>query len=319
MNRLGLKISCLVAAMVIWMQVASTSMVEQDLQLPVRVIGLAPGLTIAGSEIPDRVRVRLTGSKLRLLRHKYLHHLAGEVRLDLGGYGPGPAFPLEIKPSDVFTSLSGAMVYPPVTARIRIDHLDTLRAPVRLRLEGSLPAGKGFLVPVQVAPDSVRVSGPRRLLSSPLVVATEAVDLARISGDEKREVPLAVPEPLLTVEPSRVVLDIRVGDLQDRTLANVPVIALVDAGRPEAGVSPPVADVKVRGVADSVRVLTRDRLLVTIPVGDRPEGVYTLPGQVTHPSWLQILGVVPPDFRVIVGKPPLPAAAAADSAEVGDE
>ena len=44
--------------------------------------------------------------------------------------------------------------------------------------------------------------------------------------------------------------------------------------------------------------------LVTIPVGDLPTGVYTLPGQVDCPSWLTLIRINPAEFKVIVGNPP---------------
>ena len=59
MNRLGLKISCLAVAVTIWLQVASTSVVEQDISLPLRVTGLQTGLTITGSELPREIPVRV--------------------------------------------------------------------------------------------------------------------------------------------------------------------------------------------------------------------------------------------------------------------
>ncbi len=313
MNRLGLKISCLVVSLIIWMQVASTSSVEQDIALPLQITGLAQGLTYAGSDVPSRVPVRVTGSKLRLMRHKYFHHYVGEVRIDLGGRGPGPEFRYDIKAGDVFTNLTAATVFPATSLHLRIDRVDSLRLPVRLVLENQLPGDKGLLEPVKLAPDSVLVIGPQRLFEPIPVVTTQGVDLAKITASLDREVELNVNRPLLSVKPLRVRARIRVGVMQERTLANVPVVALVDAGRPEVGISPPVADLKVRGVADSVQTLTKDRLLVTIPVGDRGVGVYSLPGQVDYPSWLTLIGIEPPRFQVIVGNPPLQGTAPAGS------
>ena len=69
---------------------------------------------------------------------------------------------------------------------------------------------------------------------------------------------------------------------------------MVDAGQPEVGVSPPVVDVMVRGVADSVRSLDRSRFLVTVPVGSLAEGVYVLPAQVEYPPWLTLIATPSP-------------------------
>ena len=120
-------------------------------------------------------------------------------------------------------------------------------------------------------------------------------------------------------EPAEVDVLFHIAQLEERTLANIPVVPLVDAGRPDVGVSPPVADVMVRGVADSVRQLTEARISLTVPVGDRPEGVYELPAEVDHPRWLTVLGVVPREFRVIVGNPPLGEPARRDSLAVAPE
>ena len=68
-------------------------------------------------------------------------------------------------------------------------------------------------------------------------------------------------------------------------------------------VSPPVVDVMVRGVADSVRALNANRFLVTVPVGDLEEGIYQLQGQVDNPAWLEVIGLDPSEFQVIVGHP----------------
>ena len=87
MNRLGLKISCFLAAVLIWIQVASTADIEQTTSLPLRVTGLGTGLTTDGSDfLPDEVKVRVTGSKFRLLTHKYFNRYIGEILVNLADY-----------------------------------------------------------------------------------------------------------------------------------------------------------------------------------------------------------------------------------------
>jgi hypothetical protein len=127
-------------------------------------------------------------------------------------------------------------------------------------------------------------------------------------------VPVAAMNEQLRVAPAQVRVRYLAAPLVDRTLANVPVVPLVDAGRPDVGVSPPVADVMVRGIADSVGTLTEGRLSVTVAVGQLPEGMYLLPGQVDCPPWLTLLGLAPAEFRVIVGDPPTLVPSEPDSA-----
>lgn len=303
MNRIGLKIGCLVAAIVIWIQVASTSVVEQVIRMPLRVTGLGPGLTIEGSDLPREVSVRVQGSKLRLLRHKYFNTFVGEVRLDLSGRGAGPGFAYDVVDQDVFTDLDDVAVQPPARLLVVIDREARRTLPVVATLGGQLPAGKGLLGTPAAIPDSVVVIGPRRLFDSPLAARTEPLTLGKIFGPDTLDAALQDPGPHLKFSPDRVRVALAVGEVEERTLANIPVVALVDAGRPPAGVSPPVADLMVRGVGDSLRTLSRDRFVVTIPVGDLPVGVHSLPGQVDFPPWLTLIRMTPAEFKVIVGEP----------------
>ncbi|MCB1182139.1 hypothetical protein KDM41_01815 [bacterium] len=301
MNRLGLKISCFVVSVVIWVQVASTSSVEQATRLPLRLAGVAEGLTAAGSDLPKTVKVRVQGSKLRLLSHNYFNRYLGEVRVNVSDRTAGPTFSYELDQNDVFTDLTVVGVQPPVRLRIKLDRELTRKLPVRLTTKGTLPNGTGFLVPPVVAPDSVVVTGPERFFPAEGFVATAPVDLGRIGDSGTVAAALVVPHEHLTMASKDVQVALQVAPLIERTLANVPVIPLVDAGQPEVGVSPPVVDVMVRGVADSVRALGSDRVLVTVAVGNLDLGLHMVAGQVSLPEGLTLLGVVPAELQVVVG------------------
>lgn len=304
MNRLGLKIGCLVASIVIWVQVAATSTIERSTVLPLRVVGLSSGLTLQGSDIPPVVDVTLRLSKLQLLTHNYFNRYVGEVRINLADQQPGPAFSYELSESDVFSDQTVTGVAGRV--RLHVDSLRTRIVPVEIVTEGSLPPDRAFIEPLQVIPDSVAVSGAARFFPDDPVVRTQPIALQDFAGSGELDVSLVAPHRELKLEVQNVRAMARVGILEDRTLANIPVIPLVDAGLPEVGVSPPVADVMVRGVVDSVRALTESRFTITVPVGDRPEGVYQLAGQVAHPDWLTYVRLNPPVFQVIVGSPAVP-------------
>lgn len=319
MNRLGLKIGCLVVSIVIWVQVAATSTVERGTALPLRVVGLGQGLTLQGSVVPQHVDVTLRMTKLQLLTHNYFNRYVGEVRINLADRQPGPAFSYELTASDVFSDQPVV----DIAGRVRL-HIDSLRSrivPIEMVTEGSLPPDRAFVEPLRIQPDSVSVSGAERFFPDELTVRTQPISLQSFSDSGELDVPLVAPHRELKLAVTSVRALANVGILEDRTLANIPVVPLVDAGLPEVGVSPPVADVMVRGVADSVRALTESRFTITVPVGDRPEGLYELAGQVGHPDWLTYVRLNPPVFQVIVGSPIVPGSAPADSTgqeDVGD-
>ncbi len=303
MNRLGLKIICLVASVIIWIQVAAHSTVEQNTTLPLVVTGLGENLTLEGSVLPRDVSVRLQGGKLRLVLHNLFNRYLGEVRVSLWDRGPGSEFSYEIMVADVFSDMKVVSVQPPVRLRLQIDTQDFKLLPVRQKLLGSLRPGIAFLEPPQVKPDSVLVSGPGRLFVDGLQVEAESVELSKLKESQRVNLRLFPPGEFLHLATTHVGIDFQIAPLEDRTLANIPVIPLVDSGSPQVGISPPVVDVMVRGVADSVRALTANRFLVTVPVGNLAEGVYYLEGQVEKPNWLEVIGLDPPGFQVIVGFP----------------
>jgi YbbR domain-containing protein len=283
--------------------------------LPLEVTGLSSHFSLAGSEIPRKVPVRLRGSKLALFSHKYFNRYLGEVQLNLSDVDEVSEFSYELTGDHVVTELEVVRLAADTRVRLHIDELWSRSLPVELRLAGEWPEDVGTLRAPATTPDSVVVTGPARAFAGLAAVRTETLERARHDESGSVDLDLVTPDALLRLAPARVKARLELAALEERTLANVPVIPLVDAGVPEVGVSPPVTDVMVRGVGDSVRTLTADRVSVTVAVGDRAEGVYELPGQAVLPSWLSLLGLAPAEFRVIVGNPPL-GAASSDTAAV---
>lgn len=301
MNRLGLKLGCLAVAIVIWIQMASTATVEQVARLPLRVEGLAEGSTIAGSQLPSEVQVRLRGSKFRLLAHRWLQRPAGEVLVDLSERPAGRPFTVTLTPADVLSDLAATEIIEPQRLAIRIDGQVERRLPVTLSTIGSLPAGYGYLVPPRAEPESVLVSGPARYFPERAQVRTEALELTRLDGSGRRTLRLLPPESHLRLSVPEVQVVYGVGVLAERTIADVPVRATgVEPGL-EAGLSPLLVDVMVRGVADSLRLLAPSRLRVTVAAGGLAPGLHLMPGEVAAPSWVTVIGLAPAQFRVVVG------------------
>jgi len=306
MNRLGLKISCVLVSVLIWIQVASTSDIEQSTSLPLRVTGLGEGLTVAGSEhLPAEIQVRVTGRKLELLAHQFFNKYIGEARVNLAGFAD-TTFAYRLDRSDLFTELKDADLQRSQTLNLTIDREISRQVAVLLDVGESLPHGLDYVTAPHILPDSVLVTGPARYFSEDLVVHSATLDLGRLTQDTELTTSLVPPGEFLELSVAEAQVVFKVGKLEERTLANIPVIPLVDAGRPDVGISPPVADVMVRGIADSLRVLTRDRVSVIVPVDNLAEGTFLLAGQVVHPDWLTLIRLDPPKFQVFVGNSPLP-------------
>lgn len=301
MSRLGLKLGCLAVAIVIWIQVASTATVEMPVDLPLRVQGLEEGRTIAGSALPREVTVRLRGSKLRLLAHRWSLRPAGEVVLDLADRPPGRPFTVNLGPDDVASPLRAVEIVEPVRLTVRIDGQVERRLPIALSTIGSLPAGFGHLEPLRADPESVLVSGPARYFPEQSAVRTTPLELARLEGTGKLKLRVLPPESHLQISTQEVSVSYSIGLLAERTIADVPVRLVGQTAGLEVGVSPGRVDVNVRGVADSLRVLTAGRLAVTVATEGLSTGVHLLPAEVTAPAWATVTGLDPARFQVVVG------------------
>ncbi len=247
---------------------AATSVVEQNTTLPLRSVGLDAKYTLAGSHIPSQVDVLVRSNKLLLMTHSYFNRYIGEVRINFSDREPGPSYSYELAKSDVYTDMVVVGVSPPVRLRLHIDHQVERSFPVELVTEGSLSTEFAFLEHPKAQPDSVTVSGPARFFPDDPVLLTAPFNLSAITGNELASVTLVVPHEGLQLGSETVNAVFSVGRLEDRTLANISVIPLVDAGQPEVGISPPLADIMVRGVADSVLALTKSRFSVTVTVSN---------------------------------------------------
>ncbi len=303
MNRLGLKIVCLVASVIIWCFIASNTTVEQDVNLPLVIPDLGDNLTLEGSNLKSEITVRLEGSKLRFYMHHFFQSDIGEVKVNPWDWQPGPEFSIEILPEHVFSDLKVVGINRIELLDIRVDRQEYRLLPIVQENIGKLRDDLAFLEPPKLKPDSVLVSGPSRYFLENTEVVAEPVDFSRLKGSERLTVSLTPPGEFMHLVTRQVSLDCKVARKTDRTLANISVVPLVDSGMPQVGVSPPLVDVMVRGVIDSVEALTANRFLVTVSVGSLEEGIYELPGQIDCPDWLEVIGLDPPEFQVIVGRP----------------
>jgi hypothetical protein len=236
------------------------------------------------------------------LAHSYFNKYLGEIRVNVSDRLVGPTFSYELDQNDVFTDLVVVGIQPPVRLRIKLDREVKRRLPVRLTTSGLLPVNLDYLVRPAITPDSVLVTGPERFFPPSGAVLTEPLAEDRLQESGATILALVLPHPDLQLGGREVTASFRLAQIIERTMPNVPVIPLVDAGSPEVAVSPPVTDVMVRGVADSVLALQGDRIVVTVPVGQLRTGVHKVAGQAGLPPWLTLIALDPAEFQIVVGR-----------------
>jgi hypothetical protein len=302
-RNLTLKIACVVVAILVWIQVASTTMVEADVSLPMEIVGLGEGWTAEGSALPEEGRARLRVAKLSLMAHQYIGWQLGSVQVNLANFSPGPPELYVIKESDVRSEAEVVSLLPPIRLPLRIDWRDERRLPVQVPLRGQLPDDRMLAGPIAVDPDSVLVAGPRRFFQGMERVETETVELDDLDRSMDRELELVPPPQPLKAARRSVRVEIPITSVDERIVANVPVVTTDGGDGRVTGISPPVCDILVRGPADRVASLSPTELSVSVPVDGLESGVHRLVGEVAHPGWVIAVRVEPEAFMVIVDRP----------------
>ena len=297
-----MKIFCVLAAVVIWIQVASSRMLTREVELPLSLTGLPAGTTLAGNHWPESVRVRATGSKWQFFTNQFLGRGLGRVEVDLSEVRPGALWQRDVTVNDVESTLTDVGVHPPVRLSLVLDRIVTRRLPVRIATVGAVPDGRILLGAVRAEPDSVDVTGPAARLE-PLdePVATEPFDLSRIRGSQDVERALVSPGEGLSVDPMRIRIAYRSAEAVARTFEHVPVVPLVDQGQPTVEIFPPVASVAVVGPRGEVEELPMSSVSLTVALSGLGTGTHTLEPDVLLPEHLSLVSLEPARVLVVIG------------------
>lgn len=302
MNRHLIKILCLLAAVVIWIQVASSRLLTRDVELPLELVNVPPGATLEGNDWPPSVQVRATGTKWQFFLDQYLGRDLGVVVVDLSGVRADVVWQRDVTVNDVESPLSDIAVNPPVTLSLELDTLGETVLPVAPALTGRLPENRLLVEPVAAKPGSVIVRGPsRKLRDLPVNVTTDPLDLARLRGSQEIWRDLQSPVPGLELDPGRVRLVYTVSEARRRSFEHVPVVPLIDADHPGADIFPPVLTVEVRGPVARLDGMAMSDISLTVPLSGLEPGTHTLTPEVILPEHVELLALEPAEVLVIVG------------------
>ena len=300
MNRHILKFLCILAAVLIWIQVASNRQQLVSVSLPLDLQGVPAGVTLAGNDWPETVEVSATVTKLQTFLHRYLGREPGKVVVDLSTVEASGLWQRDLTTNDVRSSLNGVSIVAPKRLTLFLDHLISVTAQVRPVIVGEIPAGRLLIGEVTIEPSSVVVTGPSRFLTEPLELETGPFNLARIHStqDIRRQVLLSGEH--LSAEPSEVVFQANVVESGRRTFDHVPVVPLVDAGR-IVDVFPPVASVELIGPGQQIEVLPVAQISVTLSLTGLELGSHTLTPDVLLPASYALVQIDPGQFLVVIG------------------
>ncbi|MEM9074150.1 MAG: CdaR family protein [Myxococcota bacterium] len=300
-NNLGLKLTSLVAAIVLFSIVRGAEDAQRSVFVDVVALLPAPesGKMLV-SDLPDRVRITLKGSRSQVnaIRPELLPPVQIELTdTDLRYY---------YFADDEFDVPAGITITQVAPTSIPLRWADRLERslPVQARVEGAPPEGLALGAPPRVEPFEVRVVGPREQLEPLRVVRTEPLELTSIGvGAHTRRVPL---EPLcehcriLDEEPIEVRFEV-MRDLAERAF---PGLSVVIEGGESRQTEPAMVSVSVRGLPSEIDLIDPAQVQAVIDLGGLDAGPALVPVAVRGvPPGVEVTAVEPANVNVVVTVP----------------
>ena len=198
MKNLGLKITSLLLAFVLWFVVSGTrreQVRQRTVTASLSLVGLPADLVIT-TDVRSSVAVRVRGriSDLRSLASQSL-----EASADLGQITKGGDVAVTLRPQNINVPEGIEVVdIVPNKVRFTIEKLGERYVPIRPFLAGDPPAG--YLVGQAVAyPDQALVEGPLSQISKLSEVATERIIMTGRTATFVQNVPVVSDSPLVRV------------------------------------------------------------------------------------------------------------------------
>jgi len=301
MNRHLLKIGCLTVSILLWIQVASDRQVTREVDVPLRVTGLAHGCTLAGNLVPETVRIRAGGTKLRFFLNRYFGRELGEALVDLDGAEPGGVVEREVTIDGRRGGLVDVQVISSARFEFYVDRLDSVTVPVEVPVADHAPADRVLAAPPSATPANVQLVGPSRFLPGAGRPRTDPVAIGRGTGSLEIMRAVHAPRPQLWTVPREVRVSAVVTEAGRRVFERVPLVPRLDSGSLHVEVFPPVANVEVRGPAPALAAMPDDAVALTVAAGGLGPGAHTVRPDVRLPAACSLVSLSPPEVMIVVG------------------
>jgi YbbR domain-containing protein len=261
-DNLGLKMSALLLAVLMFSLVHGAEDMERSIYVDV-VVEPPPDAEdmLLVSEIPDRVRLRLRGSRSRLnaLRQDDVHPV--EVRLKSTSE---PSYYFEEEQFDMPAGIEVTQVTPSSFDFHWVKQAER-DVPVEVSLSGELKEGLEWGGPAEVVPTLVKVQGPRDVVNAIRQVRTTDIDVSNLGiGVMQRDVPLIGPPSHTKFDSQTALVTLRVElEMKERALSAMSVEV---EGGPVRSLRPRRVAVRLRGPAALVDELDPSLLRVVADV-----------------------------------------------------
>ena len=254
------------------------------------------------TEIPDRVRVRLKGSRARpnAIRQENLSPV--DVKLKTK---EEPRYYLEKEMFDLPTGVSVTQVVPPSLVFKWVPRA-VRELPVEVSLDGKLSPGLEWAGEPEVFPETMDVDGPRDVVNSMRTIRSMEVDVSALeAGVVQREVPLVGAPANTTFEAQTALVTLRVQPkMKERVLSPLRVDA---EGVVPRALRPRAITARIRGPEAIVDQLNPASVLAIVNLSNTPtnKGALAVPVELRGlPDEVAVIEIAPAMVTVLFAESP---------------
>lgn len=301
-ENLGLKAGALGIAILMFSLVHGAEDMERNVYVDV-VVRPPPDAQdmILVTETPDRVRVRLQGSRARLNAIRQENLPAVDVKLKTR---EDSRYYFEKEMFDLPTGVSVMQVVPP-SLMFKWVPRAVREVPVEVFLEGKLAPGLEWAGEPEVFPETVDVDGPRDVVNSMRTVRSMVVDVSELEeGVVQREVQLVAAPANTSFDTQSALVTLRVqAKLKVRVLSPLRVDA---EGVVPRALRPRAVAARIRGPEALVDALNPASVLAIVNLSDTStkKGAVPVPVELRGlPDGIEVLEVEPATITVLLNDP----------------
>ena len=254
------------------------------------------------TEIPDRVRVRLKGSRARLNAIRQENLSPVDVKLKTK---EEPRYYLEKEMFDLPTGVSVPQVVPPSLV-FKWAPRAVRELPVEVSLDGELSPGLEWAGEPEVFPETMDVDGPRDVVNSMRTIRSMEVDVSALeAGVVQREVPLVGAPANTTFEAQTALVTLRVQPkMKERVLSPLRVDA---EGVVPRALRPRAITARIRGPEAIVDQLNPASVLAIVNLSNTPanKGAVAVPVELRGlPDEVAVIEIAPAMVTVLFAESP---------------
>jgi YbbR domain-containing protein len=301
-SNLGLKASALGIAILMFSLVHGAEDMERNVYIGVVVRPPTDAQEmILVTETPDRVRVRLKGSRARLNAIRQENLPPVDVKLKTKDE---PRYYFEKEMFDLPTGVSVVQVVPPSLTFKWVPRA-VRELPVEVLLDGKLPDGLEWAGEAEVFPETIEVDGPRDVVNSMRTVRSMDIDVTELEeGVVQREIPLVGPPANTSFESQTVLVTLRVQPkMKERVLSPLRVDA---EGVVPRALRPRAVTARIRGPESIIGELNPASILAIVRLASTPAGKASVSVPVELrgvPDGVDVIAIEPASVTVLLPEP----------------